>query len=384
MLKVAVGHSEDVDAIDAIEEVIQQCRQSLGDSSPKAGILFADFEYDHSVMLDQINKAFPNIELIGCTTNGELSSEGAFLEDSVVLICLASDSIEMAVGLGKNLAADPVAATRHAVEGAQAKLSGDPQLCITYYESLTTSANVVLTSLKGQFDQPMPIFGGTAAGPWMQQKTRQFYMNEVLNDAIPLLLFSGDVLFSFGVATGWKPFGRQHTVTKVDYNVVYEIDDQSAVELYRSYLGSHERISAEFPLAVFEKNMEGFYLRAPLLVENDGSLQFAGDIPEGATVQLTQSIHDDILAAVKTAAEQALEGYTGKKKPALALITSCAARRAVLGTRVIEEYEILSNALPDDVIIGGYYSYGELCPLDDEEPSRFHNETFVTLLIGEK
>ena len=37
MLKVAVGHSDDVDASDAIAIVIAQCRSQLGELAPQAG-----------------------------------------------------------------------------------------------------------------------------------------------------------------------------------------------------------------------------------------------------------------------------------------------------------------------------------------------------------
>ena len=39
MLKVAVGHSNDPDASAAIDEVIEQCVQSLAGQVPQAGIL---------------------------------------------------------------------------------------------------------------------------------------------------------------------------------------------------------------------------------------------------------------------------------------------------------------------------------------------------------
>jgi hypothetical protein len=44
MLKMAVGHSDDVDAADAIASVIEQCRAALDGLSPQAGILFAAYD----------------------------------------------------------------------------------------------------------------------------------------------------------------------------------------------------------------------------------------------------------------------------------------------------------------------------------------------------
>ncbi len=39
MFKVVVGHSEEVDTLDAVEAVLQLCQEDLGKLVPQAGIL---------------------------------------------------------------------------------------------------------------------------------------------------------------------------------------------------------------------------------------------------------------------------------------------------------------------------------------------------------
>jgi hypothetical protein len=73
MLNVVVGHSNDPDSLSAVEEVLQQCSASLGANIPQAAILFAAIDFEHSLVLQRINQAFPGIELIGGTTGGEIS-----------------------------------------------------------------------------------------------------------------------------------------------------------------------------------------------------------------------------------------------------------------------------------------------------------------------
>ena len=41
MLKTAISHSMEFDSQDAVEEVLAQCRETLVDLQPQAGILFA-------------------------------------------------------------------------------------------------------------------------------------------------------------------------------------------------------------------------------------------------------------------------------------------------------------------------------------------------------
>ena len=68
-------------------------------------------------------------------------------------------------------------------------------------------------------------------------------------------------------------------------------------------------------------------------------------------------------------------------KPEAALCFSCAARKNLLGTRIGEEYEILKNHFPDLPIIG-FYGYGEFSPIKPRSRPRFHNVSFVCLLLG--
>jgi hypothetical protein len=100
MLKVAVGHSNDPDSQSAIDEVLEQCISSLAGEIPKAGLLFAAIDFDHALILQRIHQAFPDIELIGGTTDGEISSVLEFQQDSLTLMVFCSDEIEIRQELG--------------------------------------------------------------------------------------------------------------------------------------------------------------------------------------------------------------------------------------------------------------------------------------------
>ncbi len=116
-----VGHSEDIDTEGAMEEIVGQCRQKLGDRVPGAGLVFAAIDHEHDLMLARIDDAWPGLELVGCTTEGEFSSELGFREDSITLVLFGSDSIEFATGIGHDVSHDIPAACAKAVADARAK-----------------------------------------------------------------------------------------------------------------------------------------------------------------------------------------------------------------------------------------------------------------------
>jgi hypothetical protein len=385
MFKAHIGHSEDPDSRSAIAEVLKQCRQSLAADIPQAGILFAALDFDHALILEQIQKAFPGIELVGCTTNGEMSSVLGFREDSLILMVFCSDQIIIRAGLGRKLSQNINAAVQEAIATATAELLEPPQLCLTFPEGIGTDGFSIIQALQHNLGMKVPIFGGTSADNLAIQQSYQFFQGEITSDAIPLLLFFGNIHYSHGTASGWKPIGKKSKVTEVDGCIVYKIDGKSALEFYQQHLGKagciHEYIS--YPLAIFTDNSSDFYLRTPGTHDEQlGSVTFLSNIPANATIQMTEISREGVLDATNKSLERAINNYPGHS-PAAALLISCAARRMLLGTRAKEEYEIFRAHLSRDIPCCGFYSFGEISPLQISKKSQFHNQTFITLLLGE-
>lgn len=385
MFKSHIGHSEDPDSKSAIAEVIQQCCQSLATDRPQAGILFAALDFDHAFILAQIQEVFSGIELVGCTTNGEMSSVLGFQEDSLILMVFCSDQIMIRAGLGRGLSQNIDAAVQEAIATATTELSEPPQLCLTFPEGIGTDGFSIIQALQHHLGTKVPIFGGTSADNLAIQQSYQFFQGEVTSDAIPLLLFFGNIHYSYGTASGWKPIGQKSKVTQVDGCIVYKIDGKSALEFYQQHLGKagciHEYIS--YPLAIFTDNSYDFYLRTPgAHDENLGSVTFLSNIPANATIQMTEISRKGVLDATNKSLEIAIKNYPGQA-PSAALIISCAARRMLLGTRAREEYEVFRAHLSPNIPCCGFYSFGEISPLQTSEVSQFHNQTFITLLLGE-
>ncbi len=208
MFFAVAGHSEDIDAQGALDELLRQCREDLDDRVPQAGILFCTIDLEHDELVQGIDDAWPGIALIGCTTDGEFSSRLGYRDDSTVLMLLGSDSIEMTAGLGRDVSKDIAAACAQAVAMANANITKSPALCIALPESLTTSAQQIVETLRRTLGAGVPVLGGTAGDAFKLTGTRQFCGREVCSDSVPVLLFSGPLIYSVAVASGWKPMGE--------------------------------------------------------------------------------------------------------------------------------------------------------------------------------
>lgn len=385
MFFAVAAHSEDIDAHGVLEELLEQCRDGLGSRIPQACLLFCTIDLEHEELVQGIDNAWPGIALIGCTTDGEFSSRLGFRDDSAALVLLGSDTVDITAGLGRDVSKDIDAACAQAVAAAKARTTKSPGLCITLPESLTTSAQQIVESLRKVLGAEVPLLGGTAGDAFRLTGTRQFCGREVCSDSVPVLLFSGPLVYSVAVASGWKPMGEPGLVTRSEVSLVHEIDGRPAIDFYRQHLGAQARPGPENPLAVLDELGAVACLRATAeaIVRKGGSINYLGDVREGSMVQITIADRAAILEGCRQSISKAFADYPHGKAPAVALLFSCAARKLLLGTHTGEEIGIVESVLGSHVPVCGFYGYGEIGPLDAGDPaSKFHNETFVSLILG--
>ncbi len=269
---------------------------------------------------------------------------------------------------------------------ARAKLDGEPALCLTTPSITSINPDDVVTGLFDLLGEEVAVIGGAAAVADERAEVwggdYQFCCDQVLTDAVPILLVAGPVRYSFGVAHGWEPLGRIGVVTKSRGNVVYEIDGERTRDYYARYVRTDSGNALLTPLAVYEPDTDHFYLRAARGFENDGSSVYLGAVTQGAKVQLAAvAAQDQILDATDEALEAALSSFPNQR-PDAALLVSCIGRKFLLGSRASSEIDQARKRLGEDVPVVGFYGYGEIAPLQRHSHARLHNETCVAMLLG--
>jgi hypothetical protein len=93
---------------------------------------------------------------------------------------------------------------------------------------------------------------------------------------------------------------------------------------------------------------------------------------------VTQEIFD----GARSAFQRAVKAYPEGSAPDAVLLFSCAIRKLLLGTRTGQEFDIARTEFGKTVPICGFYSFGEIAPLEAGLPTRFHHETMVAVLLG--
>lgn len=379
-----VAHSEDIDEAEALRELIDQCTEELVGRAPHAAMMFAGHEMDHTVLLNGICDRWPGIALIGCTTDGELSSRVGLRLDSVALVLFGSDRIEFTAGIGHGLSKDVVGACERAVDAAARQSTKAAAICLTLPESLTASGQAVVEALNEKLGGHTPVFGATSGDGYVLKRTFQFFGREVFEDSVPVLLFSGPLVFSAASASGWEPMGEPGTVTRSENTVVHEIDGQSAAQFYQRFLGTGAIATPEFPLAILDADGGVESLRTPIGPHptEKGAIVFFSEVRQGVTVQISSADRSAILDGCNKSIRKAFANYPHGKTPDVALVFSCSCRRLLLGTRTEEECAVVESVLGGIPVIG-FYGYGEIAPTGSSGGvSKYHNETFVSLIMG--
>ena len=115
--------------------------------------------------------------------------------------------------------------------------------------------------------------------------------------------------------------------------------------------------------------------------EEEQSITFAGDIPNGSEVMFMKATFDELIEGASNAGND-LKNFDYDNQEAACIAISCVGRKLVLGQKTEDELEAVYNLFGDNVEQIGYYSYGEISPLKDGKCD-LHNQTMTVTLFWE-
>lgn len=388
--------STNSDTAAAVKEVSDRCREGIaGAGDPVAAMAFVGADHDPGALAKAVQEHLPGVPYIACSTDGEISGRGLSV-DSVCLMLLASSKVQARAAAVHGLSKGSIEAGRD-IAG---KLRSDrSRALILLPDGLTGNGSAVIRGSQEVLGRDFVIAGGTAGDRGRFEKTWQICNGEVLTDSlVGLMLDSDDLEVGYGVMSGWQPIGIAKEVTKAEGNVVYKIEDDTALDVYSTFLGDKASelpaIGVEYPFAlvdesglVDERGMQAgeeyILLRAPMQVDRStGAVSFAAEIPQGSKIKMTRAKSDQVVAASKEAASRAMKHLGGP--PDAVLFFSCMARKVVLGRRTNKEIVAAQEVFGQDVPLIGFYTYGEIANCGDKAPMcRFHNETATFLALRE-
>ncbi len=329
---------------------------------------------------ESIKESYPQALIIGCSTSGEIASD-TILDESIVVTALHFEHTEL------KRAEVKTGDFANSTQAGKALIDALPKEnlvhVLVFSDGLNVNGSDLVRGLQSGIPEGVGLTGGLAGDG------DRFTETLVCADAFPekekivLVGFYGDRLkVGYGSMSGFSPFGPERRVTKARGNVLYELDGESALDLYKKYLGEEKASNLEvnqfyFPLSYKAEGMDEPVIRTILSIdEKEKSMTFAGDILEGGHARLMKANHHRLIDGAGQAAETCVNGDEGKN-PEFAILISCVGRKIVLKQRAEEEIDIVRNVFDDQTVLTGFYSYGEIAHFRPFEPCQLHNQTMT-------
>jgi hypothetical protein len=338
------------------------------------------------VHINFLKKEYPVAQIIGCSTSGEIYQEEVFNQNIVcTAVWFENTTIEIAEEHINTMEDSFIVGEKLA-----AKLDKDKLVHVMILsEGLNINGSELTKGLNNRFNNKISTTGGLAGDQDNFNETVIVHNQAGVSNLVLAIGFYGEQLqVGYGSMGGWDSFGVDREVTKSIGNTLYELDGQPALELYKKFLGDHAAglpaSALLFPLSLIIKNTETALVRTILSVnETDGSMIFAGDIPQGEYVRLMKANNNRLIDGANDAAEMSVISMKNSN-PDLAILISCVGRKLVLKQRVEEELEIVREVVGNNTTMTGFYSYGEICPLKPfDQHCELHNQTMTITICKE-
>lgn len=340
----------------------------------------------HPALVDSLAVVFPQARRIGATTAGEISSQGVE-EESLVITAIRFDQIATRIAATE---LTDMHDSRSAGKQLAAQLA-DPDLraVILLSQGVGVNGSELIDGVVSTLGREIPLTGGLAGdyGAFSQTWT---LLDDTVSDRMMLAIgfYGNSVGFSHGSFGGWQSFGPARRATRAMGNVLFELDGEPALDIYKRYLGDYaSELPASgllFPFALLsDDRQESGLIRTLLGVnEEEGSLVLAGDVPQDGYLRLMHASTESLVDGAEAAA-QAADRMFRSGKSALALLVSCVGRKLVMGDRVDEEVEAVGAVFGQGCVLTGFYSNGEISPFLETTECKLHNQTMTITYLAE-
>lgn len=361
----------------------------LAEISPNLVLVFAaPAFFTDAVIAAELTRAFPQARRLALSTAGEISGQGVS-DNSIVVTAIRFEHIPFKVASTDFGGMDDSADAGRRL--AEQLLAPDLKAVLLLSQGVAVNGSELIGGAVSVLGKGIPLTGGLAGDNGAFTRTWAM-LDEVVSDRLMLAVgFYGDaVQFAHGSFGGWQSFGPARRATRATGNVLYELDGEPALAIYKRYLGEYAKdLPASgllFPFAILSHEREETGLIRTLLGINeaDGSLTLAGDIPQDGYLKLMHASTEALVDGAEAAAEAArLMAAAGSAGQSLALLISCIGRKLVMGDRVDEEVEAVGAVFGQGCALTGFYSNGEISPFLETTECKLHNQTMTITWLGE-
>ncbi len=388
MNQTHIALSDNRDSRTAGSELGGALRAAFDGASPDAVVVFASAQHDYDTLLHALSESAGTDVIAGASSAGEFTHEGRG-EGQVSALGIRSADMRFTVGLGLGVTQDPAEAARQAIEGFRGLGKGSDvyRNALVMTDALAGHTDALVEHLTVRTGGDYRFFGGGAGDDGRFQTTHVFAGRRSYANAVSTLEILSSKPVGIGVSHGWEPASEGMRVTEADGTRLVGLNGAPALDAIQAYAqASGQEFDTAEPMPFFLHNVlgirsaEGFRLRVPLSVGENGVIHCAAAVPEGAVVHIMKANAASAVQAARQATESALRGLAGHR-PAAAFVFDCVATRLRLGRAFEDELQACTQLLEPAGFVG-CNTYGQIARAEGQF-SGFHNCTAVVCVLPE-
>ncbi len=398
-MRSIVAYTEEIDDLDAATEELFAQTDGFAFAENSLAILYTEEDADYAELYARLSQKW-KFPIVGCTAMAMLTEKQGYCRSGISALILTADDCQFSVGLTGELDKENYREEiKKAYRAAEAQHDSAVKLCLSYCGISMTDALISGSNLLSALDEAsngLPIYGG-AAGDNLTFNGYQVFCNDrTVKNGVAIALLSGNVSPQFvRINSVEHTASFSYEITCADGNVVHRLGNDTFVDTLKK---ENMRVDVKDPMSS--------YLLSPFVVtvekgdgdkvevarvlstldHEEGSGTFLGYMPEGATLSIGLISRADVCQTVEKAFEKIFRELAQEENGHSTLLcTSCCARFLALVSNPSVEAEAYLGRLPEGVSLMGFYSYGEICPVQGgktgKEYSMFHNFTFTILAL---
>ncbi len=341
-------------------------------------IFFCSSEYDLEVLAEEMKSLFAGIQVVGCTTAGEIGPAG-YREHSLTGASFPASSFSAVSGRIDRLQQFEIASGQaiaqellQRLESHAPQADADNSFALLLIDGLSVREEPVTRALQNALGK-LPLVGGSAGDGLNFGTTHVYFEGRFYSDSAILILITTPLPFKLFKTQHFVATDERLVVTEADTarRIVKEINGLPAAQEYARIVGIDARDLdpmrfASWPVVVMIDGTN--YVRSIQKANPDGSLTFFCAIEDGLVLRVAKGL--DLLENLEQTFSQ-IRAEIGQ--PQLVLGCDCILRKleisqSALKDRVSEVFQ-KNNAI-------GFNTYGE----------QFHgvhvNQTLVGIAIG--
>lgn len=332
---------------------------------------------------ERLHAAYPDADIVLISTSGEIQGNEMF-ENSASATAIHFEKTPVRISTKENIAGQD--AQQIGEQITSELLTDDLKHILVFSEGGHMNGDHLISGISKNLPKHIAVTGGLASDSARFAKTKVGLNDTISENMVVAIGFYGDAIeVGYGSNDGWDLFGPLRLVTKSEENVLFDLDDTNALELYKKYLGDRANelpgAALLFPICILKPDGTKLVRTILSINEENQTMVFAGNVPVGSKVQFMMANFDRVIDSASNAASKSQ--ISENEYPDLTLMVSCVGRKLVMQNRTEEEIEAVADTYNDESTFCGFYSNGEICPTTDGVNS-LHNQTMTITTFKER